>query len=366
VTGASTSTIAGSTASAGPRATPSSAVPSFHSSPNPKGAPAMSIQSATGPSYPGLSWLRGIDYRNYVVYAGFLLILLVLSVALRDDGFFTQQNLTNILLQTAPITVMAVGTVFVLSTGEIDLSIGSVVALSSLVAATQLRDNGLVAGIAAGLATGIIVGLVNGLLVTKLRLPSFLVTLGMMGLVIGLAQRLTGLQAVPSTNELFNGLFGSGSLAGISTLILWSVAAVGLGHYVYRHTRTGAHVLAVGDNPRASRVSGINVDRIKVGALVASGLCAAIAGMLYTGRLHGATYTLGSADLLTVIAAVVVGGTRLSGGRGTIVGALVGSLILGLLNNGLILAGLSVSEQQIARGLIILIAVALTLREDKA
>jgi ribose transport system permease protein len=324
---------------------------------------ATPTASAAAP--PGRSRLHNLDLRNYVVYAGFLLILVVLAVALRNDGFLTQQNLTNILLQTAPITVMAVGMVFVLSTGEIDLSIGSVVALSSLMAATQLRDHGLVAGIAAGLATGVVVGLANGILVTKLRLPSFLVTLGMMGLVIGIAQRLTQLQAVPSTNELFNGLFGSGAIAGISTLILWSAAAVGLGHYIYRHTRTGAHVLAVGDNPRASRVSGINVDRIKIGALVASGLCAAIAGMLYTGRLHGATYTLGSSDLLTVIAAVVVGGTRLSGGRGTIMGALVGSLILGLLNNGLILAGLTVSEQQIARGLIILIAVALTLREDK-
>jgi ribose transport system permease protein len=306
-----------------------------------------------------------VDLRNYIVYIGFLLIFIVLAILLRDKGFLSQQNMTNILLQTAPITVMAVGTVFVLSTGEIDLSIGSVVALSSLVAATQLRDHGLVAGIAAGLAIGILVGVVNGLLVTKLRLPSFLVTLGMMGLVIGLAQRLTQLQAVPSTNEWFNGLFGSGRLAGISTLILWSGAAVGIGHYIYRHTRVGAHVLAAGDNPRAARVSGINVDRIKIGVLVTSGVCAAIAGMLYTGRLHGATYTLGSADLLTVIAAVVVGGTRLSGGRGTIIGALVGSLILGLLNNGLVLAGLSVSEQQIARGLIILIAVALTLREER-
>ena len=306
-----------------------------------------------------------VDLRNYIVYIGFVVIFLALAILLRDAGFLSRQNLTNILLQTAPITVMAVGTVFVLSTGEIDLSIGSVVALSSLVAATQLQDNGLVAGITAGLATGIIVGLVNGLLVTKLRLPSFLVTLGMMGLVIGLAQRITQLQAVPSTNEWFNGLFGSGRLAEISTLILWSGAAVGIGHYLYRHTRIGAHVLAVGDNPRAARVSGINVGRIKIGVLVASGVCAAVAGMLYTGRLHGATYTLGSADLLTVIAAVVVGGTRLSGGRGTVVGALVGSLILGLLNNGLILAGLSVSEQQIARGLIILIAVALTLREER-
>lgn len=326
----------------------------------------MSVETATPARATPMSRLREIDYRNYVVYAGFLLIFAVLSVALHDDAFLTQQNLTNILMQTAPITVMAVGTVFVLSTGEIDLSIGSVVALSALVAATQLRDHGLVAGITAGLATGIVIGLINGLLVTKLRLPSFLVTLGMMGLVIGLAQRITNLQAVPSTNELFNGLFGSGSLAGTSTLILWSGAAVVLGHYLFRHTRIGAHVLAVGDNPRASRVSGINVDRIKIGALIASGMCAAIAGMLYTGRLQGATYTLGSTDLLTVIAAVVVGGTRLFGGRGTIMGALVGSLILGLLNNGLILAGLSVSEQQIARGLIILIAVALTLREDKS
>lgn len=318
-------------------------------------------QTGTPPS----SGRPRVDLRNFIVYIGFLLIFVVLAILLRNKGFLGQQNLTNILLQTAPITVMAVGTVFVLSTGEIDLSIGSVVALSSLVAATQLRDHGLVAGIVAGLGTGILVGIINGLLVTKLRLPSFLVTLGMMGLVIGLAQRLTQLQAVPSTNVYFNGLFGSGSLAGISTLILWSGAAVGIGHYIYRHTRVGAHVLAVGDNPRAARVSGINVDRIKIGVLVASGACAAIAGMLYTGRLHGATYTLGSADLLTVIAAVVVGGTRLSGGRGSVIGALVGSLILGLLNNGLVLAGLSVSEQQIARGLIILIAVALTLREEK-
>lgn len=325
----------------------------------------MSTQTATRPTETRPGGRRRVDLRNYVVYIGFVLIFLVLAVLLRNKGFLSPQNLTNIVLQTAPITVMAVGTVFVLSTGEIDLSIGAVVALAALVAATQLRDHGLVAGIVAGLATGVVVGLINGLLVTKLRLPSFLVTLGMMGLVLGLAQRLTLLQAVPSTNPLFNGLFGSGSLAGINTLILWSAVAVGVGHYIYRNTRIGAHVLASGDNPRAARVSGINVDRIKIGVLVASGVCAAIAGMLYTGRLHGATYTLGTADLLTVIAAVVVGGTRLTGGRGTVVGALVGSLILGLLNNGLILAGLSVSEQQIARGLIILIAVALTLREER-
>jgi len=309
--------------------------------------------------------LRHAQASTYLVYVGFAAMFAGLAIALHGKGFLAEQNLINILLQTAPITIMAVGMVFVLSTGEIDLSIGAVVALSALEAGTWLNQYGIVAGIAAGLLTGLLVGLVNGLLVTMLRLPSFLVTLGMLGLVTGLAQRVTNLQAVPTINVYFNGLFGSGSLAGISTLILWSAAAVLAGHYIYRHTRIGAHVLATGDNSRAARVSGIKVDRIKVGVLVGSGLCAAVAGMLYTGRLHGATYTLGSSDLLTVIAAVVIGGTRLFGGRGSVIGALVGSLIIGMLNNALILAGLSDAEQQIARGLIILVAVALTLREPK-
>jgi ribose transport system permease protein len=331
------------------------------------GSPAPSRPAPGQPPAGGrLQRLRRVDPSSYVVYVGFIAIFLVMSLVLHDDGFLTRQNLINILLQTAPVTVMAVGSVFVLSTGEIDLSIGAVVALSALVSAVQLRDHGLVAGIVSGLLTGVVVGLVNGLLVTKLRLPSFLVTLGMMGLCAGLSQRLTQLQAVPSIDVAFNGLFGSGSIAGISTLILWSAVFVLGGHFLYRHTRVGAHVLASGDNVRAARVSGIKVDRIKTGVLVASGLCAAVAGMLYTGRLHGASYTLGSSDLLTVIAAVVIGGTRLFGGRGSVVGALVGSLILGMLNNGLILAGLSDPEQQIVRGLIILIAVALTLREDKS
>lgn len=315
----------------------------------------------------GRAWdrLRAVEPSSYFVYIAFVVIFVVMAAVLHGDGFLHRQNLVNIVLQTAPVTVMSVGTVFVLSTGEIDLSIGAVVALSALVAARELQFHGIVIGAIAGLLVGLLAGLVNGVMVTKLRLPSFLVTLGMMGLVTGLAQRITNLQAVPSVNVNFNGLFGSGSLAGISTLVLWSALAVIVGHYIYRHTRIGAHVLATGDNPAAARVSGIKVDRIKIGVMVASGGCAALAGLLYTGRLHGATYTLGSSDLLTVIAAVVVGGTRLFGGRGSVIGALVGSLILGMLNNGLILAGLSDPEQQIARGLIILVAVALTLREDK-
>ncbi|OZM75464.1 ABC transporter permease [Pseudonocardia sp. MH-G8] len=322
------------------------------------------MTTTVAPSRPAALRHR-FDLDHYFVYVGFVLIFVVMAALLGNQGFLQPQNLLNILLQTAPVTLMAVATVFVLSTGEIDLSIGAVVALAALVSAVAVANFGLVAGIVGGLLTGVVVGLVNGVLITVLRLPSFLVTLGMLGLVTGLSQRVTNLQAVPSLDEYYNGLFGTGSLAGISSLIWWSALFVVGGHFLYRHTRIGAHVLATGDNERAARVSGIKVDRIKIGVLVASAVAAALAGMLYTGRLQGATYTLGAADLLTVIAAVVIGGTRLFGGKGSVIGALVGSLILGMLNNGLILAGLTDSEQQIARGLIILIAVALTLREKK-
>jgi ribose transport system permease protein len=309
--------------------------------------------------------LRGLDPRAYVVYVAFLLILIFFAITLSDDGFLSSDNLLNIAEQTAPISVMAVATVFVLSAGEIDLSIGSVVALSALVAAVVLRDVGLVAGIAAGLGTGVAVGLVNGVFVTLVRLPSFLVTLATMGLVGGLARAITDLESVAVTDQTFANVFGSGDVGGISSLILWTLGAVVVGHFLYRHRRFGAHVLATGDNTAAARVTGIRVDRVKLTVLVLSATTAALAGLLYAGRLQGANYNLGSSDLLLVIAAVVIGGTRLFGGSGSIVGALVGSLIMGMLNNGLILSGLSASEQLIAQGVLLLLAMSLTLREPK-
>jgi ribose transport system permease protein len=323
--------------------------------------------SAVGPAAPSLAQrLRGVDPRAYVVYVAFLLILVFFALTLHDDGFLTSANLLNIAKQTAPITVMAVGMVFVLSAGEIDLSIGSIVALSSLVTAVVLRDVGLVAGIAAGLGTGLVVGVVNGLFVTLLRLPSFLVTLATMGLVGGLSRAITDLESVAVTNQTFANVFGSGDVGPVPSLIVWTLAVLAIGHVAYRHRRFGAHVLATGDNPAAARVTGIRVDRVKLTVLVVSATAAALAGMLYTGRLQGANYNLGSSDLLLVIAAVVIGGTRLFGGSGSVIGALVGSLIMGMLNNGLILAGLSSSEQLIAQGVLLLLAISLTLREPKA
>ena len=186
-----------------------------------------------------------------------------------------------------------------------------------------------------------------------------------MGLFAGVARSLTNLRSIPVTDPVFTGFFGSGALFGIPSLIWWTVISVAIGHILFRETRFGAHVLATGDNSRAAGVSGIKVPRIKLGVLMLSGGLAAVAGLLYAGRLQAAKYTLGETDLMTVIAAVIVGGTLLNGGKGSVVGALVGSLMMGMLNNGLILMGLSVSDQMIVRGLIILAAVAVSLREKQ-
>jgi ribose transport system permease protein len=306
--------------------------------------------------------LRELEVRRFVVYAAFVLIFVFFAVTLHDDGFLGQTNLLNIVRQTTPITVMAVATVFVLSAGQIDLSLGAVVALSALVTADVMQSHGAVVGIAAGLGVGMGVGVVNGLFVTALVLPSFLVTLASMGIVTGLARSITDLQSVAVENEWFVDIFGSGDVGPIPSLAFWALAAVAAGHFWFRHKRFGAHVLAVGDNARAARAAGIRVDRVGVAVFVLSGASAALAGILYTGRLEGASYTLGEQDLLTVIAAVVIGGTRLFGGEGSVVGALFGSLLMGMLTNGLILWGLTSSEQLIAQGVLLLLAISITLR----
>jgi len=300
---------------------------------------------------------------RYVIYLGFLAILAAFSIILRNDGFASPANLIAIIEQTTPVTVMAVGTVFVLTAGEIDLSIGSTVAVSALLAAMALRAWPWPAGVAAGLGAGAAIGALNGAMVAYGGLPSFLVTLGTMGVFGGVARRLTNLQSVSIENGAFNGLFGSGAFMGAPSLVLWTAASVAIGYFAFRDTRFGAHVHAIGDSAEASRASGIKVLRLRFVVMLMSGVLAALAGLLYAGRINGASYTLGEADLLTVIAAVIVGGTRLTGGVGSIFGALIGSWLMGMLNNGLILMGYQPSDQMIARGAIILIAVALTLRD---
>jgi ribose transport system permease protein len=320
----------------------------------------MRIKSWSRPNLQGFAW------RNYVIYASFLVIFVFFSIALYDKSFLTGANLMNIARQTAMVSVMAIGMTFVLCAGEIDLSIGSIVAFSALLTTLALRDYGIGLAVVVGLSSGAIIGLVNGLLTTRVHIPSFLVTLGMMGIVSGFARWVTNLEAVPVTNDFYNFLFGSGDLGPISILFVWTGVILVVGHIVLRQTAFGREVLATGGNRMAARYSGVRVDRIKTAVLVLSGTTAALAGMLYAGRLHGARYTLGDSDLMTVIAAVIIGGTSLSGGKGSVVGAVIGSLIMGMINNGLILMGLDVTQQMIFRGLIIILAVALSTKEAES
>lgn len=323
--------------------------------------------SAVAPLRSALRRLAAAGPDNVVVYVGFIAILLFFAITLGDRGFLTPENFANIARQTAMVSIMAFGMTFVLAAGEIDLSIGSIVALCALVVAVLLRaDLPIVLAVAGALLVGLAVGCANGLLTTRLRIPSFLVTLGTMSIVVGFARILTDLEPVPVTDATFAFLFGSGTIGPVPVLLLWTGGALVVFHILLRRTPFGRQVLATGGNRAAARYSGIRTDRIKVAALMISAATAALAGMLYAGRLQGARYTLGETDLMTVIAATVIGGTSLFGGKGSIVGALVGSLLVGMLNNGLLLMGLTVSEQLVARGVIIILAVALSLREARS
>ena len=308
---------------------------------------------------------RRLKLNEYIVYLGFLLIFVFFSATLFNRGFLTGTNLLNITQQTTMISVMAIGMTFVLSAGEIDLSIGSVVALSAMITALLLRFTNIFVAVLGGMAVGALVGLINGIFVTRVRIPSFIVTLGMSAIASGFARLITNLESVPVNNDAFNAIFGSGSLGPIPVLFLWTIGLAALGQTALRKTAFGRYALATGSNKVSAVFSGISTNRIKMAVLILNGVLASLAGILYTGRLHGARYTLGDSDLLFVIAAVIIGGTSLFGGKGTVIGAIIGSLLMGMINNGLVLMGLNVSLQMIFRGVIIIASVSLSLREAK-
>ncbi|MFO1477224.1 MAG: ribose ABC transporter permease [Verrucomicrobiota bacterium] len=295
--------------------------------------------------------------------------LMVLALALMSDKFFTVENGFNVLRQICANLCLSVGMTLVILSGGIDLSVGSILALSGAVAAGLLK-NGVViqradvfievtvpGAILAGLLVGTVLGLFNGLVITRFDLPPFVATLGMLSIARGLTMLWTGGFPITRLGDSF-GFMGSGVWLGIPMPVWISAALVALFVFLMKRTRFGRNVYAVGGNEKAARLSGLNVNRIKLLVYTLGGLLSGVAGLLVTARLDSATPNAGLSYELDSIAAVVIGGTSLNGGRGTITGTVLGCLIIGVLNNGLVLLEVSPFWQQVIKGVVILVAVA--------
>lgn len=283
-----------------------------------------------------------------------LLVGIVLTIA--SPVFLTHNNLMNVGLATSVAALLAVGQTYVIILAEIDLSVGAALGFTAVVTAQTLRDHGLVAGVAAGVAAGAAIGLVNGLLVTKTRMPSFIATLATMSVLSGLSLQLTKGNPVAVTDYDFQGI-GQNRIAGVPVPVVIMLVVFAAAGYLLARTRFGRHVYATGDNTEAARLSGVRTDRVKILAFVVSGVLAALAGFILTARLSTAEPTAGTGLELEAIAAVIIGGTSLAGGRGTLLGTLVGALVLGVIDNGMNLLDVSPFLQNVVKGLVILLAV---------
>ncbi|GHD66121.1 MULTISPECIES: ABC transporter permease subunit [Jeongeupia] len=292
---------------------------------------------------------------------GPLIALVIMSVVLAamSPDFLTVGNLLNVLRQVSINALIAFGMTFVILLAGIDLSVGSVLALSAALMA-GLMGGGMnpVAATMVGLIAGAAMGLLNGLIVTKGKVAPFIATLGTMTLYRGWTMVYTNGSPMTGFNSDFIYMLGSGYVFGIVPIpVVITLVVFGALWFVLKKTVFGRHVYAVGGNPEASKLSGVKVDRVQLWVYSLSGLMAALAGAILTSRLNSAQPTAGAGYELDAIAAVVIGGTSLAGGRGWIVGTLIGAVLLGVLNNGLNLLGVSSFYQQVIKGIIILLAV---------
>jgi len=297
------------------------------------------------------------------------LLVLIAVVSSMSSNFFSLNNIFNILQQTSVNAIMAVGMTLVILTAGIDLSVGSLLALTGAVAASVvgLEVNVMVA-VAASLGLGAAIGAVTGVIVAKGRVQAFIATLVMMLLLRGITMVYTDGSPVntgfTATADAF-GWFGIGRPLGVPTPI-WIMAVVfAAAWYMLHHTRLGRYIYALGGNEAATRLSGISVDRVKIIVYSLCGLLAALAGVIEVARLSSAQPTAGTGYELDAIAAVVLGGTSLSGGKGRIMGTLIGALILGFLNNGLNLLSVSSYYQMIVKAVVILLAVLVDNKSSK-
>jgi ribose transport system permease protein len=301
--------------------------------------------------------LQGVPRDLVLLVGGFFALCLFLTV--RSDVFLTSGNVSNVLQQAAVLAVIAFGVTVVIVSGNLDLSVGAAVALVSVIGAMVMRDTGSIAlGVLACLGAGIGLGLVNGILVSVLRVPSFIATLGMLVVTRGVARWITDgrtIVGVPTgfVDFMNRSVLGVGLTAWLAGVVLILV------HVLLRHTHAGVRLYAVGGNAEAARLAGISLGRVRVFAFVVSGLTVAVAAIVLLGRLGAGQPNGGNLLELYAVAAVVLGGTSLYGGTGSVFRTLLGVMFIAVIQNGLNLLGVNADMQMIILGAVFIGATAL-------
>jgi ribose transport system permease protein len=287
-----------------------------------------------------------------------LFILMGIFAAL-SPIFFTSNNLQNILIQAGTNAIIAAGMTFVILSAEIDLSVGSILALSSVIGATYIKHGGSIGvGILIMLGIGAAAGFLNGICVAYFKFPSFITTLSTMWFFRGLAYVYTEGQAVTGLPRNFRSL-AMGKTVGVSNVILLIIVVYAIAYFILSKTTIGRHIYALGDNQEAARLSGISVNQLKVLVFVIAGLLSALGGVVYTSRLFSGQPVAGITYELNAIAAAVIGGTSLYGGVGGVLGTLIGAVFIATLMNGLVILNVSAFWQQVLMGVVVLAAVAI-------
>ncbi|MCF8020761.1 MAG: ribose ABC transporter permease [Vallitaleaceae bacterium] len=297
----------------------------------------------------------------------FGLLFFTIVISLLSDRFLTGSNIFNVLRQTSINAIIAAGMTFVILTGGIDLSVGSTFAFSGAIGAYLIGSGQpVMVAVAGALTIGLLIGMANGFIIAHWNLQPFIVTLATMTIFRGATLVFTDGKPIGTGYEGSAAIFakiGGGYTFGIPNPILIMIVLFGLAYYILKHMSMGRYIYATGGNQEATKLSGVSIKKVKVFVYGISGLFAAISGMIITSRLSSAQPTAGTGYELDAIAAVVLGGTSLAGGVGSILGTVIGALIIGILNNALNLLNVSSYYQQLAKGLVILIAVLLDRKE---
>ena len=323
----------------------------------------MNTDTTLAPA-PTRSLFRSDATQKILAFAGLIILFVVFSLA--SPNFFTFNNIVGILLATAVNGLLALGVTFVIITGGIDLSVGTVMTLSAVMVGVVITMMGMpiALGIMAGLATGALAGLVNGVAIARFKIPPFIATLGVMMIAKGLALVISGAKPIyfndtPAFRELAMGSALGAVIPGFeipnAVLVLFLAAIVA--HLILSKTVLGRYCVALGSNEEATRLSGVNVNRWKMAIYALGGVFSGLAGVVIAARLNSAQPALGAGYELDAIAAVVIGGTSLSGGEGTILGTIIGAFIISVLTNGLRILSVPQEWQMVVTGLIVIFAV---------